>query len=51
MVEAHVHKLNELIYDALDKSVGYTRPQTDTHKWFWNDTLQQLADHRQKFHK
>ena len=51
VVEAHVTRLNELIYDALDKSVGQTRPQSDTHKWFWNDTLQQLADRRQKFHK
>ncbi|KAG2222789.1 hypothetical protein INT45_011599, partial [Circinella minor] len=51
VVEVHVTRLNELIYDTLDKSVGRTCPQSDTHRWFWNDTLQQLADRRQKFHK
>ena len=48
VLEGHVQSLNEALYTALDSSVGRSRPPLNSHKWFWSDHLQHLADRRQQ---
>ncbi|KAL1932236.1 hypothetical protein VTP01DRAFT_9292 [Rhizomucor pusillus] len=50
-MEGFVDHLNTVIYQTLDDTVGRTRPRLNSHKDFWNDHLQRLADRRQRWYK